>query len=107
MRKTIRAKPPESLSPEAKSWWKKILDCYEVDDDAGMLLLGTAMESFDRMREAQRILATDGLCPLDRFNKPRQHPATLIERDAKNLMLRALKALNLDVVPGSPLQGGK
>jgi hypothetical protein len=41
----------------------------------------------------------------DRFGQQRQHPATLVLRDSRNLMLRSLKALNLDISPGNPLGG--
>lgn len=99
MKKSGQPKPPKHLSAEAKRWWKTIADSFEIEDDAGVLLLQTALESFDRMRQAQRVIAADGIVVLDRFQQPRQHPATLVERDAKNMMLRALKALNLDIAP--------
>ncbi len=76
---------------------------FEITDDAGLLLLTQAMESFDRLREAQAILATEGITIKDRFGQVRQHPATLVERDAKNMLLRSLKALNLDIQPPGPI----
>jgi P27 family predicted phage terminase small subunit len=103
MKKSTKPKPPNDLSDEAKRWWKLIIEDFEVDDQPGLLLLGTALESFDRMRQAQAAIKKDGVCIEDRFGKPRQHPATLVERDAKNMMLRALKQMNLDIQPGSPL----
>ncbi len=45
---------PSHLSAEAKRWWKKIQKEYDITDEAGLLLLQTAMESFDRMRSYQR-----------------------------------------------------
>ena len=43
------------LSPEARSWWHKITNAWELDV-AALLLLESALESFDRMRQAQKIL---------------------------------------------------
>jgi len=100
-------KPPASLSDEAKGWWKQITEVFVVDDPAGYLLLGTALESFDDMRKAQAVLEKEGMTIKDRWGQQRQHPATLVLRDSRNLMLRSLKALNLDIVPGAPLKGGK
>jgi phage terminase small subunit len=93
---------PPKLSGEAKRWWTQIVAGFEIEDEAGLLILRTAMESLDRLREAQSILARDGIITTDRFGQQRQHPATLIERDARTLM-RSLKALNLDVVPPGPI----
>jgi phage terminase small subunit len=93
----------KSLSTEAKSWRKKIISAFELDDDAGMLLLDTAMEAFDRLREAQAIVNRDGCVVKDRFGQFRQHPATLVERDARTSLMRALKALNLDIQPPGPM----
>lgn len=99
--------PPKGLSKEAQHWWKSIVENYQVDDPAGRLLLNCAMEAFDDMRKAQAILDRDGMTTEDRWGQQRQHPATLVLRDSRNLMLRSLKACNLDIMPGSPLQGPK
>lgn len=103
MKKFTKPRPPAGLSAEARRLWKSILEQYEIDDDAGFLLLRTAMESLDRMREAQTILQKDGIVIADRFGQKRQHPATLVERDAKNMLLRSLKSLNLDITPSGPI----
>jgi P27 family predicted phage terminase small subunit len=98
-----RQRPPKGLSDEARQWWKAIVTEYTVGDEAGLLILTTAMESLDRLREAQRLIAAEGIVITDRFDQKKQHPATLIERDAKTALLRSLKALNLDIVPPGPI----
>lgn len=102
-------KPPRGLSKEAREWWKKINDGWQLDD-AALLLLGSALECFDRMRKAQGILRREGIVIRDRFGQKKQHPATLVERDAKMALVRNLKALNLDLeplnLPGRP-HGGR
>ncbi|MGD0580377.1 MAG: hypothetical protein ABSC08_15785 [Bryobacteraceae bacterium] len=54
MKKTL--KPPSGLSPDAKRWWALIVSAYEisVEDPAGLLLLQTALESWDSMRACRR-----------------------------------------------------
>lgn len=62
------------------------------------------------MRKAQGILRREGIVIRDRFGQKKQHPATLVERDAKMALVRNLKALNLDLeplnLPGRP-HGGR
>lgn len=95
--------PPKSLSAEAKKKWRAIVEEFEVSDAAGFLLLAEAMAAFDEVQAAKEILERDGSVITDRWGQKKQHPAALNLRDARNLMLRCLKALNLDVAPGSPL----
>ena len=92
-------KSPITLSVEASKWWGRLLDEYNIGDPAGQLLLLTLLESFDRMREAQRRIKKDGEIIKDRFNQLRAHPAITTERDARSQMLMALKGLNLDLEP--------
>ncbi len=84
-------------------WWKRLTAAYDLEDDAGALLLQTALEAFDQMRAAEKIIAAEGITFKDRFNQVRQHPATLIQRDARTAMLRGLKALNLDIEPAGEM----
>jgi P27 family predicted phage terminase small subunit len=106
---TVPKKPahppaPERLSAEAKSWWAKIVSEYDLDD-ASLLILESALESFDRMRQAQALLKKEGIVVKDRFGQPKQHPATLIERDSKAMLLRQVKALGLDLEPLNDMPG--
>lgn len=104
--KNKKNSPPSSLSAEAKAQWKLIFEQFDVDDAAGLLLLNQAMSAFDEVLAAKAILAKDGSVIEDRWHQKKQHPAALNLRDARNLMLRCLKQMNLDMGPGSPL-GGK
>jgi P27 family predicted phage terminase small subunit len=97
--KNLQPKAPASLSDEAKRWWRRLVREYEMDDNAGLLLLQTALEAFDRMREAQATLQAEGAVISDRFGQRKAHPATVTERDARSQMVQSLKALNLDVEP--------
>ena len=92
-------KAPATLSAEARRWWARLLDEYGIDDPAGLLLLQTSLEAFDRMREAQGHLKKDGSIIKDRFDQLRAHPAITTERDSRAQMLMAMKSLNLDIEP--------
>ena len=87
------------LSAEAVKWRDKLRGAYELEDAAGQLYLQLAAESFDLMRSAEKILDREGLTVKDRFGQPKANPAVLVQRDARAALLRALRALNLDVEP--------
>ncbi|RIK36221.1 MAG: phage terminase small subunit P27 family [Chloroflexi bacterium] len=95
----MKKQAPKHLSREAKLWWRRLIDEYGIDDNAGLLLVQTAMESFDRMRAAQAAIEADGATVKDRFDQPKAHPLLSVERDARAQMLAALKQLNLDLEP--------
>lgn len=90
---------PDRLSPEAAEWWASLQGEYGIDDRGGRLLLQTALEAFDRMRECQEAIRRDGPTVMDRFDQAKPHPLLATERDARAQMLAALKALNLDIEP--------
>lgn len=92
-------KAPSKLSTEAKGWWGRLTTDYGIDDQAGLLLLQTAMESFDRMRQCQAAIERDGPTVEDRFGQVKAHPLSVTERDSRNQMMQALKHLNLDLEP--------
>lgn len=98
MKKTTPKVPP-GLSAAAAAWWKKLLIEYEIADAAGLLLLETALQAFDRMHQARALIEKHGAVTVDRFGQLRPNPATTIERDSRAAMLSALKALNLDLEP--------
>lgn len=93
------ATAPKGLSPEAKTWWKRLISEYAIADEAGLLILQSGLEAFDRMRGAQAQIKRDGATFLDRFGQVKAHPILPVERDARAAMLHALKALNLDLEP--------
>lgn len=96
---TRSIKAPAHLSKAAKTLWLRIQDSYGIDDDAGILILTTALEAHDRMKQAKSILDADGLTVIDKFGQVKSHPLIPAERDARAAMLSALKQLNLDLEP--------
>jgi P27 family predicted phage terminase small subunit len=96
---TNSQKPPSDLSNEAKKKWKSLQAEYGISDEVGLTYLTTGCRFFDRMRLAQDTLKIEGMTQTDRFGQVKPHPCTVIERDAAASMIRAFKALNLDVMP--------
>jgi P27 family predicted phage terminase small subunit len=93
----MKPKAPYHLSDEAKEIWDDLQDQYWIDDKAGQFLLQTCLEAFDRMRAAQKQIKHEGQTVLDRFDQVKVHPMCSVERDARNQVIAALKALELDI----------
>lgn len=103
---------PQRLSPEARKLWRTLAGEYGIADEAGQVILTTALEAFDRMRAAQLRIEQDGTVTTDRFGQLKAHPLLTVERDSRSQFLAALKQLNLDVEPladraGRPAGGSK
>jgi phage terminase small subunit len=72
---------------------------YGISDPAGLALLATAGECLDRMRAAQKAIKAHGEIVVDRYGAPKLNPACNLEKDARNGMMAAFRALNLDIEP--------
>lgn len=90
---------PKHLSVEARRLWTKLSTDYVLDDSAGRLLLQSALEAYDRLQDARRMVAEEGAVIKDRWGQRKPHPALAVERDAATRMHSALRLLKLD--PGS------
>lgn len=95
--KIMKIRTKMKLSPEAKRWYDGLVKEYNISDTSGKLLLQSAFEAFDRMRDAQRLVKAHGITYMDRYDQPKPNPACTVERDQRSQMLNCLKALNLDM----------
>src|SRR5262245_16101295 len=91
-------RPPGGYSPEARRLWRQVLETWDLEPPA-RTILDVGCRALMRVREAQALLKRDGITTSDRFGQVKAHPATAIERDSKATLLKALRALNLDVEP--------
>ena len=98
----MKIRCPDGLSKEAAAWWRKLQEEYGVTDSAGLLLLQSALEAFDRMRACQTAIEAEGQTVQDRFGQAKPHPLLTAERDSRAQMLAALKALHFDLEPLKP-----
>src|SRR5262245_35960758 len=89
---------PTGLSQEARKLWQTLVDTFEFDAPA-LLILATAMQTYDRRNQAREILAKEGIVQVDRFQQSKPHPAVFVERDTTALLLKLMKSLNLDLEP--------
>lgn len=96
-----KTKPPAHLSADARRLWAQLLKDYDLDDAAGLLLLQSACEAYDRLQEARKVIGREGAVTQDRWGQSKPHPATGIERDARTQMHSALRLLKLE--PGGSL----
>jgi P27 family predicted phage terminase small subunit len=100
--KSKSPKPPDGISPEAKTWWKKLTSAYVFSDPDSIMLLNSVMECFDRMNEARTLVAKEGLVATNRLGEQKPHPGLRVEAMARDAMHRALKQLSLDP-PSNPV----
>jgi phage terminase small subunit len=91
--------PPAHLGEAGAQLWGAIVQQYRIGDGAGLILVTTAAECLDRMRQAQEAIREHGLLLADRYGGKRQNPACAVERAARDGMINALKALNLNLEP--------
>ena len=78
---------------------------YDIEDSAGLLLLGAAAECVGRIEQARALVEKDGPLIPDRFGVPRPHPMLAVEHDARAQLLLTLKQLHLDLEPLEPRPG--
>ena len=90
---------PGHLSAEAKRMFENLCSEYGISDTAGLRILRTALEAWDRCQNARRQIDKDGMVVRDKFNQLKPHPLLPVERDSRAAFLAGLKALNLDLEP--------
>ncbi len=91
-------KIPKYLNKEARTMWKQLVAEYSIDDTAGLGLLTAALEAFTRMRQAQEVLAKDGLTYLSK-GEITIHPMVKVEKDSRAHFYQGIKQLNFDLEP--------
>ena len=92
-------RPPPHLAKPGAKLWRELVDEYQVADSAGLALATCAAECVDRMRAAQEAIAKHGEIVMDRYGAPKLNPACNLEKDARNGLFAAVKALNLELEP--------
>ncbi len=85
---------PRHLSADARQMWREIIAEYDGWGVAELSILCSALEAFDRMRQAQKKLGKS-LITEDKYGQVRPHPCVAIERDSRKAYLRALNQLGI------------
>jgi hypothetical protein len=84
----------KGLSAESAALFERLSAEYEITDGAGLSLLRSIGESLDRVAEARKIIARDGLI-VETASGPKAHPACGIERDSRTAAFSALRLLRI------------
>jgi phage terminase small subunit len=92
--------PPPHLSEAMQTWWRQIVEGYELDAHH-LRTLEAACDSWDRMVQARRTIAEQGLTVTTKHGT-KKHPACDVERDNKALFARLIRELDLDEPPPRP-----
>jgi len=94
-------RPPKHLSREARRIWKQLNETWELKNSPdALLILRTALESFDRLQQARLVLDADG-CVIKTQTaagdvKILKHPALEAEKSARGGLLQAFRMLGLE-----------
>ena len=99
-----RPQPPDHLQTDGRELWNRLVKEYELADDTeAMILLTTAAECLDMMRQAQEAIRRDGLTVKTRYKDSfKEHPAVAIARDARNGMMAALRRMRATISENRP-----
>ena len=87
--------PPKGLSVEAAGLWRTYTSNWELDEHS-LVVLTVALETFDRMRQAQAAIKKHGLVT----KTGRLNPASYVERDCRRDLVKSLRSLGLVLDPG-------
>jgi len=88
--------PPRHLSADARRLWLRLRSEFCIDDGAGIAALRLLCEARDRLDEARRVLASEGLSVKDCRGSIKAHPLLTTERDCRSAILAALRSLKLE-----------
>ncbi|SRR5258706_12960572 len=93
--------PPRHLLPTEGKMWTTIIAENDIEDEASLALLRSALENHQRARTCREAVDREGATFSDRFGQIKIHPLIGAERDSRAAFVAGMKALNLDLV-GDP-----
>lgn len=96
---TKTPKPPLHLQAPGQALWRDVHDQFVLEPHH-VVILTAACVAADRAEQARLVIEAEGLTAMDARGGTRAHPCVGIERDSKNMVLRALRELALDA-PGA------
>lgn len=99
--RAARTRPPKHLGSAGRALWRAVADEYAIIEPHRRAVLAVACECLDRMSQARAAIAADGLIVTGGRYGPAAHPAVIVERDQKRLLLTALATLDLDLTEGN------
>jgi P27 family predicted phage terminase small subunit len=88
--------PPKHLKRRSKEFWKQLNERF-VFESHDLERLRVTCEAMDTVDECEAAIRRDGLITKDRYGQAKTHPAFAAARDARQLVLRGLRELCVDV----------
>lgn len=89
---------PEGLTPPSVAFWDETVREFVLDRQH-LKLLEAALQAWDEMSAARKIVAREGLTFTDRFGQPRPHPAVSMAQKARAQFGRLMRQLDLEGEP--------
>ena len=88
--------PPPHLSKRSSAFWRELNNrfIFEAHD---LERLRVACESMDVIDECEAAILKAGRFVKDRYGTPKAHPGVATARDARQMLLRAIRELCVDV----------
>jgi phage terminase small subunit len=96
LNKPNQTPPPDTLSQRAATFWREINERYVLEPH-DLERLRACCEAIDVIDASEAAIRSDGRFVNDRYGTPKAHPAINVARDARQLLLRAIRELNIDV----------
>lgn len=99
-----KARPPGHLSPAAKKLWKEFMTEYDLTDTAGLTLLNLLTTAWDESEKLAEQVRREGPTIINPASGAQHaHPALQQLKESRAVVLRCIRALNLDVEPNGPI----
>ena len=96
-RRNQHPEPAEHLSERAKALWRDVLALQAKASPGRLALLQVGLEALDRADEARQVIEREGMTTKTATTGVLHvHPLLKVEREARQVFLRAWGQLNLD-----------
>jgi P27 family predicted phage terminase small subunit len=96
---TTGIQPPRPLGRHGAEFWRRVQDEFRIEDCAGLELLMQACSAIDRAEALAEIVAREGEVIRTRTGTIKSHPAVRDELTARQVVMRAIARLGIDVEP--------
>jgi hypothetical protein len=100
--------PPRQLGPHGTAFWQRVQAEYAISDVGGVEILMQGCSALDRAEGSAEIVAREGAVIHTRSGTIKSHPAVRDELMARQIVIRAIQRLGIDVAPlkspGRPTQ---
>jgi phage terminase small subunit len=97
-KKTNEIPPPKHLGRRSKAFWRELNGIYEFEIH-DLERLRVACEQIDLIDASEDAIRLAGRFVTDRYGAIKAHPGILVAKDARAMLLRALRELAVDITP--------